>query len=243
MPGLSIRTRLFVLFLLVAVAPLVAVGYGLLSSFEQSVTRAVLQDLSHIADKKVVQIDSHVEERLKDLKLVASEPDLRSLLSHMVRNKGGALLRLSILSQHVDPHLIQYMQQGNYKDLLLIAPDGRAVMQNLGGEIQRFHLFRSQLNSSHLAVAVRQAMKTTQPVFSQLAIFPIDGLPSLFLVHPILEEGGVEGVIALRLDASRFEQVARDNIGLGKTGETVLARAEGESALFLFNLKFDQSAG
>ena len=70
-----------------------------------------------------------------------------------------------------------------------------------------------------------------------------DKNPVLFLSGPIIVKDKPIGVIVIESDAVTITSITQDHTGLGKTGETILAkRTLGNDALFVTPLRFDAEA-
>ncbi|MDH4286747.1 MAG: hypothetical protein OEV26_04920, partial [Gallionella sp.] len=67
---MKIVTRLWLLFLLVAVLPLALFGYLNLQMEEESLHAEALGRMSRLGDKKVTQIKSYLAERVQDAKFL-----------------------------------------------------------------------------------------------------------------------------------------------------------------------------
>ncbi len=61
----SITHRFLFWFVLLALLPMLLIGYAMLHTFEQELKSTVSQQISAIADKKVDQIDAFLDERIK----------------------------------------------------------------------------------------------------------------------------------------------------------------------------------
>jgi diguanylate cyclase (GGDEF)-like protein/PAS domain S-box-containing protein len=67
-------------------------------------------------------------------------------------------------------------------------------------------------------------------------------VPAAFLVAPVLDNGSVIGALALQLDLQKLMTVTIDRIGLGRTGETVLAQKDGGEAYYTAPLRHVRDA-
>ena len=66
---------------------------------------------------------------------------------------------------------------------------------------------------------------------------------SVYITGPVHSfDGKFVGVIALEIDMASIFMLVKDATGMGETGETLIARKEGEAALFLNPLRHDEKA-
>jgi HAMP domain-containing protein len=78
-----------------------------------------------------------------------------------------------------------------------------------------------------------------QPVF----LSPITDQLTMVISTPIRDPGrGVQGVLAARLNLARLFQVVRETTGLGETGETVAGRRDGDRIVFTSPTRHDPEA-
>jgi hypothetical protein len=66
----SLTQRFAVWFTLVSLLPILVIGNSLLHTFEKEIKKTAIRNVSAIADKKVEQIDSYLQERLLDASLL-----------------------------------------------------------------------------------------------------------------------------------------------------------------------------
>src|SRR4030066_157194 len=66
----SLTQRFAVWFTLVSLLPIIVIGNSLLHTFETEIKETAIRNVSAIADKKVEQIDSYLQERLLDASLL-----------------------------------------------------------------------------------------------------------------------------------------------------------------------------
>ncbi len=224
----SLTRRLLVWFLLVGVLPLIVLAFLLLHNNEQSLRTAVLQNLSELADKKAQQIRGFVIERIADTRLIG-----RSWITQ------EAVEQLSHSYQAAHPDSPEYRKvDARYRDYFQRYIDDRTMFYdvfliNLQGDIvysQKHesdfatNLLDGPYRGSGLAQAFRDARMTLESVASDFAFYPPSKAMAAFVAVPVIREGKLLGVIAFQMDVTEIYQVTADPIGLGSSGETVLAK-------------------
>lgn len=73
--------------------------------------------------------------------------------------------------------------------------------------------------------------------FSDFEHFPETGDTAAYIAAPVFHEDRLAGIIVLRLEARDIYHVVNDYTGLGKTGETMVARNWNNKVLFVAPLR------
>lgn len=238
MTGKQLIWRLALGFLLVGLLPLSGLAWFYLQSFEQTLTRTVLQNISSVANKKSDQIDNFINERLADARAMSVQPQIREALNLLDDNGRD----WDPARQRLEADLAILADRRVYGDLLLISLDGR-VLYSAKTDIQRnARLLGGPLSETGLAAGFRQAMRSLHVDLTRFAPDPgHDGLISAYLVAPVIEFERPVGALALRIDLSAIAPVLSDRTGLGATGETVLAMRDLDEVRY--TIRLDRMAG
>jgi len=226
----NIETHKFPLWILVALAAPLLVLLG--SSFwfyqaEETATRQrAEQQLAAIAHLKADQIVAWRDERLGDGALLMENPFwINSLTSFLADPKGPDAEKLL-------GHLRDIQAHRHYADILIVDPKGQV---------------RVSLNGSHelhgsSAAALAQALRDRKPVFTDLHMEAPKQPPHLNVVAPLFAGSGPAasplGAIVLINDAAQFlYPLIQSWPTPSKTTETLLVRRDGNTALFLNELR------
>ena len=127
--------------------------------------------------------------------------------------------------------LILWDQQ-RFEELIVIDKEGRVISSTFGE-----HEKKSAAKLSYF-LGGRKGTHV-EPVF----ISPITDQLTMVISTPIRDENlEVMGVLAARLNLSRFFRVINDTTGLGSTGETVVAKKIGEEIVFMAPTRHDPGA-
>jgi diguanylate cyclase (GGDEF)-like protein/PAS domain S-box-containing protein len=228
MKQLSLGTRLALGFLIVALLPLLGLAWFYLHTFEQALTTTVLQNIASIADKKTQQIDQYINERLADARLYATQPELRTALSALSRQRAHAAPEAAV-SASLNAELAALGDRGAYHDVLLIDAAGNVVFSLRGESDLHTNLLHGPYRDSGLASGFRQAMTFLHIDLTRFAPYaPSAEQIAAFAVAPILDQGKAVGALALQVNLATLMPVVADRTGLGSSGETVMAVREGE---------------
>ncbi|MRR09676.1 diguanylate cyclase, partial [bacterium] len=238
MKHLPFSTRLALGFLLVAVLPLVGLGWFYLNSFEAALGQTVLQNVSSIADKKADQIDSFINERIEDAQTVGRNPLVRQALERFSADfRRGGLAATAAGDRELRPELAAAVDSQHYHDLLLIDTAGNVVYSLKREDDLGRNLNTGLYRDTGLAEGFRQAMASLHTDLTPFQPYvPSDNKVAAFLVVPVLEGGRPLGALALQLNADTLTPVVADRTGLGASGETVLAQRQGDEVLYTIPL-------
>lgn len=244
----SLTQRFAVWFTVVSLLPILLIGNTLLHTFEHEIQKTAIQQVSVLADKKVEQIETYLLERLLDANFIRGGSTTYQAVREFteVFNQSGvdsaAYRRLD--AEYRD-HFRRYVEQGaGYYDLFLISPDGWLVYSQMHESDFATNLFTGPYSTTGLGKVTRDALEKLEYSISDFEYYePSHGEIAAFIAYPIIDDGNVIGVLALQFFSERVFEVLTNNVGLGRSGETIVTRLEDEdTALVMAPLKYDPDA-
>jgi two-component system sensor histidine kinase/response regulator len=243
----SITQRFVVWFLVISLLPILLIGYSLLRTFETELRQTVTRQISAIADKKVDQIDAYLNGCIHDALTKAQANGTRQAMVEFAREaaRGGVESdAYRQLDARYRDHFKRFITSSGYYDLFLISPQGTVVYSQSHEADFATNLLTGPYRNSGLAQVVRNALGTLESDISEFEFYaPSGDAISAFVAVPIMSQGKLEGVLALQIDNASVFQALLDATGLGVSGETLVARQEGErTALVMTPLKSDPDA-
>ncbi len=245
MNNLTLTRKMLFGMLLVSLIPIIVISQVFLSEFETELKQSEINHLSQMANKKVLQINNYVSERLNDIEVMSkssmtieSMKDLEKAFEHINEN--------SLNYQQVDTRLrknIKGFLDAGYYDYLLISLNGDVVFSILHEDDFSKNIWNGPYADNHLSILVSDVIKVLESGVSNFEYYPPSKEVAAFIATPVLEEGKLLGVLVLQIDKHKIFEVVTDNLGLGATGETVIARESKDKLIFLGPLKFDNESG
>jgi len=205
-----IGRRLLRWFLLVALIPLLFMGYYGYSSARRGIEREVFLHLEAVAMSKRNAIEQWFVERRADLRVLAANP--------LYLSYPDALQRRSNLQgiREIADMLRAYQRQSrSYVHLCLYDPTGEPLLCTVpGGEY---------IPSFSRSTLLHDALASFEPSAGPIYLNPTTG-PTLHLAQTIRSPGGAPlGVIVATLVlAATLDPVILDSVGLGRTGQAYL---------------------
>jgi len=229
-----------------AIVALLAVGgLGLADYFNKraALEMQVKAQLVSIADLKKEQIISWLEERRADVRMLAvnklNQDHLTQILSPQV-----SPTRKAEFTDFLTDNLIGLQQSRvGYTDISFVDAQGTVIVSTEPEQVGQ--------PATH-KIAFEETLKAPDGTYIQdIHLSPDSGTPKMafgHIMHAIELETGQElseivGVAIITVDMNEtIYPLIQAWPGMGQTGETLLVRAEGDSTLFLNNLRFDDDA-
>lgn len=240
----SIRGKLVFYFLAILIVPIfvfTAVEYHRENAL---IRERVKKQLSDIADSRMAVIDGWVEEKSAGASMLAGNLLIKNHFTALLPYaKNPALLKKQPdYVELLDP-LNRLIRSYGYYEATLCDKDGIVVISTtedmVGKSVKGVEYFEGGLHTADGKVYIQDIFytgKTNQPVMAfsyPVKSFIPDGNPRF----------GTIGVAVLKVDLSRtFYALALSWTGTGETGETLLARKEGNDVVFLSKLRHMKDA-
>ncbi len=126
-----------------------------------------------------------------------------------------------------EDYFAKYISKYGYYDLFLMSEDGYVFYTVTKEADYQTNMVSGKYSSSNLGELVRKVMSTKRYGMADFAPYaPSNGDPAAFIAQPILNEGGVELVVALQLSLEAINDVMQQREGMGETGETYLVGSD-----------------
>ncbi|NVK19449.1 MAG: response regulator [Methylocystaceae bacterium] len=230
----SLSTEIGGMFVLLGLLPLFLIGWQYYKGVEKQLHDEISRSLSALADNKVERVESFARDTLKEVQVLAN--------SSVVAR---AMARLSLSGSYELGELGQELRQYNDNieagDLFLISPSGKIVFAARQNELVGMDLHKHEGGYHLLASAFDRARTLLEPHNSDFAYDPFLKVPSGFVAAPILKNGYVLGVAALRLNRDALFRIIGDYSGLGRTGETMVAGYDGQNVQLFGPVRFAEN--
>lgn len=233
----SIKTQLLLAFILIAVLPIAIISQFIYNTVYDEQIAEVIANLDKIADKKVEQINNYSQERLTDVRLLAVSPrisdDIERLTS-VFYQQGISSAAYHQLAKNIRDTYQNMISIGGYYDVFLISKNGDIVFSIKHEADLGTNLRSGAFKDSELARVFNTSSRLSSSVFSSYRYYLPSNADAAFVAAPILNNRKVAGIVALQINSRSFQQVIQDNTSLGNTGETLVARVDGQQGYFLF---------
>lgn len=244
----SLTHHLVLWFIVVALLPLLLFGYLTLQQNEAALRIETQARMSLLADKKAMEIKVYLDERIHDAQLLArgllAEQAMSGLSRAYLQYRPGSAGYQRVDRQFRKRFAVYIDESALFYDVFLITPQGEVIYTDRHEADFATNLLDGPYRDSPLAKVFRESRMTLESGFSGFEIYaPSGGALAAFIAVPIIRNGTLRGVIAFQLNSENIYRVAMDNIGLGVTGETALAKLTGvDEALLIRPLRRDPQA-
>jgi len=241
----GITVRLALAFVLFALVPVYFLGGWMMNIHRKSIIEAVSASLAEIADKKADQIEDYIGDCIKNIRILSNmrgSADDFDLMEKAFYQTGVSSPAYKAAEEKIRFRYARFIEIGKYHDLFFISSRGDVIFTLAHEGDLGTNLVTGPYRDTGLARVFDTAIHSLEADFSQYQIYGPSNIPAVFMAAPLISDGKALGVVAAQVGNKQFSQVVTDNTGLGETGETVVARMEGDHALFLLPLRHDPDA-
>ncbi len=209
--GVSLRNRLLVISILLAVLPTLVTGIAAVWVSSQGLTDASFNQLEAVAAVKEDQINSWLDALQTNLILISADATNRDTIISLLPGNAEA----SITNQVRNEFAANNQVTRYFTEIFILDSSGKIILSTEAsqeGKIQSTQLyFREGLKGPYIS----------QPTYEiSLGDF------SIFVSQPITDfSGQARGVLTGRANLSTLSQIMAERAGLGETGETYIVNA------------------
>ncbi|MCE0496618.1 MAG: ATP-binding protein [Methylacidiphilales bacterium] len=211
-----LSAQLFWRFLLVSL-PVLVIGGTALSYFAlQQIRTQAVENLANIAADRAGKIEAYARDELAQIQFLAAQPYMPDL----VDESKPASERESLLA---------FLRNiGGYRNLYLFSQSGKLLFTQNASDAPTPGLLRT--------IDLTRTLMSAE--ISDYTFDPATNAPAVYVAAPIFSpSGAISGVVAARLHNEKIYRVVNDYIGLGQTGETLIAQTEGDRIMIVAPLR------
>ena len=237
---MSLRKKLILILSAVAICPMIFIGMLGYFSAKTALENLRMEELKIIADLKAKKIEDFFSEQKNHVQIAQQRPTIKKYTAIL----SGPEVDLSspayeTIRDELDRALKMYPSVYDYANVMLANPQGRIVyvLNRYSGleDIDRIlpELWPEAFKEGKKGVNISDVFRNRSQA----------GRYSVYIIAPVHDfNGKFVGVIALEVDMASIFRLVQDSTGMGETGETLIARKEGDAALFLNPLRHDPDA-
>ena len=227
----SLATFMFI-FSLMATG-VATISYQSYRSYERQFHRQVENQLAGIAALKVEELQDWRRERLGDAEILHNNPVFSTMVQRVLENPDEATERAALQAW-----LKQYLIYGQYDRIFLLDTDGVVRLSATDSD---------EPVAAHLVENLAGVMAAGQITFLDFHRDAPDGPVYLALLIPIFAEPGQRplGLLVMRIDPAFYLYPYLQQWPIpsaSASAETALLRREGDTVLYLNELKFQPDA-
>ncbi|MEE4265356.1 MAG: ATP-binding protein [Desulfobacteraceae bacterium] len=237
---MTLRKKLILILLAVAICPMLFVGTLGYFSARKALGNLRMEALQSITDQKAKMIEGFFGEQKNHVQIAKQRPTIKKYTA-MLSDPGVDFSSpaYETIRAELDNALKIYFPVYDYANVMLANPQGRIVynLNRYSGleDVNRIlpelwpEAFKEGKKGIYLSDVFRSRSQAGR--YSVYITAPVHNFDDKFV-----------GVIALEFDMAPIFKLVQNLTGMGETGETVIARKEGDAALFLNPLRYDPDA-
>lgn len=237
---MTIRKKMILIVLACTIIPMCFVGTLGYFHARQTLESLRIDQLKSIGDLKAKRIEDFFAEQKKHISVAQHRPTIKKYISILVEFAGDfASPAYDAIRHELDQAIRIYEPVYDFRNVILTNPAGRIVYvldrasagELLGHTIP--DLWRNSIADSQKGIQLSDIFA------SQIKT----GRFSIFFSAPIHSDAGrFIGLAVFEADMLPIYELMQDTTGLGKTGETLIAKSAGNQAVFLNPLRHDPNA-
>lgn len=240
-PRLSLAGEIGGLFVVLGLLPLFLIGWHYFRAAEEQLSAEISQSLAVVADTKASRIEGFALDRMREAIALAGAPLAEDAMLALERALlDGGRSAVAAAGERFAPAVERYRDSLGSQGLYLIAADGTVLLaagqaasvgQKLGPA------------ADLLGNVFDRARTLLEAQVSDFAWHPPLNEVTAFAAAPILRENRVLGVAVLQIDRREVVRVVEDYVGLGATGEAMLAGAAPGGIRLVGSVRFPDALG
>lgn len=236
---MSIKIKLITAFLAFTIVPMALLGVLVFGSAKRQLQAVRLAQLESIADLKKDKIETFFRERKGNIFSAQNFFNIKRNLPLLNKSaRDGSLTPATAEAIHqLDRQIKPFQEAYGYLDVMLADPRGTVVYASNDthrkAELGKFLLSRGDYGKGKKDI-----------YFTDVFIHKDDGIRyEMFAVAPLRDfKENFIGEVIMEIDMDPIYGFIQDSTGLGKTGEALIVKKEGNDALFLSPLRRDPDA-
>ncbi len=229
----SLSTEIVIMFILLGLLPMFLIGWQYYKGVERQIHEEISRSLSAMADNKVERVEAFARDALKDVQVLANSSVVARAMGQLIFSQTG---HLGTLGQE----LRRYTDDINAADLFLVSSSGKILFAAKDEKIVGKELHETEEEHHLLASAFERARTLLEPHNSDFAKDASSNEPAGFVAAPILKNGYVLGVVALKVNQDALFRIIGNYSGLGRSGETMVAGRSFDTVELFGPVRFPQ---
>jgi len=235
---MGLGNRLVLWFVAFAVLPVIitgVVGHAILMSNTKNQVEMLMMSMVSMMKHDVEHYFEDIGKDVQGLSRRSATISMMKMLNEQWKGKGRVDLAAVIDSESIRTEfeknvLVQHLGFESYRDVFLIGIEGVVLYSKNGGITSGVDLFKGADVQSQLSMAVKVAMNSAKPVFSDYEIELRNGSP-VSVGHMITalrdRAGELVGLLAVRFDVDGLNEVVDNHMDLGRTFDLYIGGPDG----------------
>src|SRR6056297_2151299 len=224
MKNLSLKFKLITICILVGLIPFGVIALISWNNSKTAIEQQVIDKLQAVQQIKTNQLSSFFDERKGDITVLSENQTLINALKAYEEGfeQGGVHSQSwNAANASYGAFLELYVNEYNYYDLFLIAPDGDVVYTVSKEDDFGENVLSGTLRNTPLAEAFDQAARNT--TITDFQWYAVSQEPAAFISKSVMDENRKTiGVLVYQISLDSINAIMQERSGMGETGETYL---------------------
>lgn len=241
----SIARKIVLAFLLISLVPAVIVAFVTYKTAVTAHKQKVIDNLIVIAEGKDILFTEYIREKERDIKALS----FMSTIIDLLEKYQDAFLRGGTdspeyisLKKKYNGFFAGLIKEFEYYDFLLVDTDGNVVFTFKREVDLGTNLITGPYKDTEFTKTYKKALEAGETGISDFKYYPPSEMPAAFIGARVKRGDNVLGAVILQLDNENIYGIVQNYIGLGRTGEIVIAARQGDEAVFITPLRHDPEA-
>ena len=242
---LSIYRKLLFWLLLVSIVPMIVVGYITYKNSEIALKSHILDGYSAVSERTDHILTSYIIERQKNTTALAFTSSIIEIIEHYGKGTHkplGCSFTHEKSYEDIKHYLTDYRTTLGYYDIILANINGDVILSTREEHELSYNLNEHIHMNMELGKVFQKSLASLKTEISDFKICPLSQKPSVFICAPVFKQNECIGAVISQLINEEIYAHIQDYIGLGTTGEIVLARKEDYEVVFVAHLRHDHDA-
>jgi PAS domain S-box-containing protein len=233
---MSIRLKLFIIFLAIALVPLVFVSALNFHNYEDSLERARFLQLEDLAAFKKERIESYFNSLKANLEIAKGLYNIKKNLPTLLQfAQDTANPEFVAAKEMLDGQLPQMQSTFGLSDIMLTNAEGKIIYSSNPKQYP-FNFLNFLADPGQKAFEKGKG----EIYFSDIFLSKTDSKPEMFVTGPAFDfTDNFIGVIAFEVDMASIYSIIQDVTGLGATGEVLIGKKIDNDVVYLNPLRHD----
>ncbi|WP_240907311.1 methyl-accepting chemotaxis protein [Paludisphaera rhizosphaerae] len=235
---MGIGPRLMLGFLTISLIPCALLTYIANGLATESLEKGLRNQLQTVAASRAQDLNNFIRERQGNLtvlgQLVATQTAAQDMSKALAANDEAAA---EAVRRRSEPSMRLFCDTYGYENLYLFDVAGRPLLEWKKDLDFGENLLTGPLRDSELAEVFRRSRTLLQGETADFQAYPGLADPALFLAQPVLKDGLLVGMVALRIGNREMYRGFLDYSGLGETGEAIVGMRKGNEIIYVSPLR------
>ncbi|MGR3316967.1 MAG: ATP-binding protein [Candidatus Anammoxibacter sp.] len=242
----TLSNKLLIWFLITTLVPLALFGFAAYLYTVKQLKNGSIDHLVSLAETRALIIEDYFRRKEDIMYHLVHTP---TIIDYMMFNERSHDKNSIISAENnlLDKKLMGFLESYTHGDntlydLFLVNKEGDVIFTMAKEEDYGTNLLTGPFKDTQLAKTFKDAIRLSSPGLSPFEYYPPSNEITSFTGMPIWNEGKLIGALCTQLDAKKIFEFAGNYIGLGDTGETVLASLKDDRVEIVAPLRHDPDA-